>query len=173
MPANHLVATFLQALLDETLENRAHSTGIHAALHRPGREAADDVALEEDEDQQHGECGEQRGRHADVEFVGVGGRDRPQADLDGSAFSGYRFPPEVIVLAVRWYLRYKLSYRDVAELLAERGIDLDHVTVWRWVQCFTPLLISVYGCSTCMHSEVHACWRPPVKVYPGPVIHPC
>jgi transposase, IS6 family len=47
----------------------------------------------------------------------------------------------VIILAVRWYLRYGLSYRDVEELLAERGIAVDHVTVYRWVQRFTPLLI--------------------------------
>jgi transposase-like protein len=53
---------------------------------------------------------------------------------------GSRFPPEIIVLAVRWYLRYGLSYRDVAELMAERGIEVDHVTVYRWVQRFTPLL---------------------------------
>jgi DDE domain len=57
-----------------------------------------------------------------------------------SAFAGFRFPSEVIVLAVRWYLRFGLSYRDVEELLAERGIDVDHVTVHRWVQRFTPLL---------------------------------
>jgi transposase, IS6 family len=48
----------------------------------------------------------------------------------------------VIVVAVRWYLRYSLSYRDVEELLAERGVDVDHVTVYRWVQRFTPLLIA-------------------------------
>jgi transposase-like protein len=53
-----------------------------------------------------------------------------------SAFAGYRFPPEVIALAVRWYLRFGLSYRDVEELLAERGIEVDHVTVYRWVQRF-------------------------------------
>ena len=53
-----------------------------------------------------------------------------------SAFKGFRFPAEVIVLAVRWYLRYKLTYRDVEELLAERGVDVDHVTIWRWVQRF-------------------------------------
>jgi transposase-like protein len=47
----------------------------------------------------------------------------------------------VIILAVRWYLRYGLSYRDVEELLAERGIAVDHVTIYRWVQRFTPLLI--------------------------------
>jgi len=46
----------------------------------------------------------------------------------------------VIVMAVRWYLRYGLSYRDVEELLAERGIEVDHVTVYRWVQRFAPLL---------------------------------
>ena len=42
-------------------------------------------------------------------------------------------------MAVRWYLRYGLSYRDVEELLAERGIDVDHVTLYRWVQRFSPL----------------------------------
>jgi transposase, IS6 family len=57
-----------------------------------------------------------------------------------SAFAGFRFPPEVIVLAVRWYLRFGMSYRDVEELLAERGIDVDHVTVHRWVRRFAPLL---------------------------------
>jgi IS6 family transposase len=46
----------------------------------------------------------------------------------------------VIVVAVRWYLRFNLSYRDVEELLAERGVEVDHVTVYRWVQRFTPLL---------------------------------
>jgi transposase-like protein len=45
------------------------------------------------------------------------------------------------MVAVRWYLRYQLSYRDVEELLAERGIEVDHVTIYRWVQRFTPLLI--------------------------------
>src|SRR6266498_601994 len=55
-----------------------------------------------------------------------------------SAFAGFCFPPDVIVLAVRWYLRFGLSYRDVEELLAERGVEVDHVTVYRWVQRFAP-----------------------------------
>ena len=59
--------------------------------------------------------------------------------VDRSAFAGFRFPSEVITVAVRWYLRYCLSYRDVEELLAERGVEVDHVTVYRWVQRFTPL----------------------------------
>jgi len=49
-----------------------------------------------------------------------------------SVFAGFRFPREVILVAVRWYLRYGLSYRDVEELLAERGVDVDHVTIYRW-----------------------------------------
>jgi IS6 family transposase len=62
----------------------------------------------------------------------------PLRSAPPSAFAGYRFPPEVITLAVRWYLRFGLSYRDVEELLAERGIEVDHVTVYRWVQRIVP-----------------------------------
>lgn len=61
--------------------------------------------------------------------------------VDHSPFAGCRFPPEVVMLAVRWYLRYGMSLRDVEELLIERGIDADHVRIHRWVQRFTPLLI--------------------------------
>src|SRR5271168_412845 len=49
-----------------------------------------------------------------------------------------QFEPEVILMAVGWYLRFSLSYRDVEELLAERGLHADHVTVWRWVQRYGP-----------------------------------
>src|SRR5437588_5371094 len=65
---------------------------------------------------------------------------RPIVPVPPSAFKGFRFPPEVIVLAVRWYLRFGLSYRDAEELLTGRGIEVDHVSVYRWVQRFTPLL---------------------------------
>jgi transposase-like protein len=67
-----------------------------------------------------------------------------------SAFAGFRFPPEVIVVAVRWYLRFNLSYRDVEELLVERGVEVDHVTVFRWVQRFSPLLAD--AARFCRHS---------------------
>jgi transposase-like protein len=70
--------------------------------------------------------------------------------LPRSAFTGFRFPPEVILIAARWYLRYGLSYRDLEELLAERGIEVDHVTLFRWVQRFTPLLID--AARPCRHS---------------------
>src|SRR5712664_3565312 len=48
--------------------------------------------------------------------------------------------PGLILCAVRWYLRYSLSFRDVVELLVERGLKTDHTTVWRWVQCYAPEL---------------------------------
>src|SRR5437764_12240947 len=67
-------------------------------------------------------------------------RSRLVSALPCSGFKGFRLRPEIIVLAVRWYLRFGLSYRDVEELLAERGVEVDHVTVYRWVQRFTPLL---------------------------------
>jgi transposase-like protein len=67
-----------------------------------------------------------------------------------STFAGFRFPPEVIVVAVRWYLRFSLSYRDVEELLTERGVEVDHVTIYRWVLRFTPLLAD--AARPCRHS---------------------
>jgi len=73
-----------------------------------------------------------------------------RSPVESASFAGYRFPPEVILLAVRWYLRYGLSYRDVEELLAERGIEVDHVTIYRWVQKFTPLLIN--AARPCRHA---------------------
>ena len=74
-----------------------------------------------------------------------------------SAFAGFRFPPDVIVVAVRWYLRFGLSYRDLEELLAERGIEVDHVTVYRWAQRFTPLLAE--AARPCRHAvEIAGLW---------------
>ena len=67
-----------------------------------------------------------------------------------SAFASFRFPPEVLMLAVRWYLRFGLSYRDLEELLLERGVEVDHVTLFRWVQRFTPRLIDAAG--PCRHA---------------------
>jgi transposase-like protein len=77
-------------------------------------------------------------------WIAAGRQTDPVASSGSSSssvFAGFRFPREVISLAVRWYLRYGLSYRDVEELLAERGIMVDHVTIYRWVQRFTPEFI--------------------------------
>jgi len=55
-------------------------------------------------------------------------------------FKGRQFPGEVIMLCVRWYLRYPLAYEHVAELLAERGVEVDPSCIWRWVQVYAPEL---------------------------------
>ena len=73
-----------------------------------------------------------------------------------SAFAGFRLPPDVIVLAVRWYLRFGLSYRDVEELLTERGVEVDHVTIYRWVLRFTPLLAD--AARPCRHAAGSRWW---------------
>jgi len=54
-------------------------------------------------------------------------------------FTGRHFDRLLIIQAVRWYITYKLSYRDVCELMAERGLTLVHTTVMRWVQCYVPV----------------------------------
>src|SRR6476619_3284272 len=56
-----------------------------------------------------------------------------------SAFSRHRLPDDVIALAVRWDARFRLSYGDVAEWLAERGFSVDRTAIYRWVQRFLPL----------------------------------
>ena len=53
-------------------------------------------------------------------------------------FKGRHFDQEIVVLCVRWYLSFKLSYRDLVAMMAERGIDLAHTTILRWVQHYTP-----------------------------------
>ncbi len=53
-------------------------------------------------------------------------------------YRGRKFPSETIELCVRWYLTYRLSYRDLVEMLAERGIVVSHTTIYRWVQQYVP-----------------------------------
>jgi len=61
-------------------------------------------------------------------------RERP------TLFKRRHFEAEIIVLCVRWYLRYPLSFRQLEEILAERNLSIDHVTIWRWVQRYAPEL---------------------------------
>jgi transposase-like protein len=56
-------------------------------------------------------------------------------------FAGRHFDREVILLCVRWYLRYKLSFRDLVEMMAERGLQLAHTIILRWVRRYTPEFI--------------------------------
>ncbi|MGR5230588.1 IS6 family transposase [Photobacterium damselae] len=55
-------------------------------------------------------------------------------------FTGYHFPSDIILQAVRYYVAYKLSYRDIEEIFSERGIRIDHATINRWVIRFAPLI---------------------------------
>ena len=53
-------------------------------------------------------------------------------------FQKWHFAAEIIVTCVRWYLRFSLSLRDIEELMAERGLCVDHTTIWRWTQTYAP-----------------------------------
>ena len=55
-------------------------------------------------------------------------------------FKGRHFEAEIIVLCVRWYLSFGLSFRNLEEMMAERNLKVDHVTIWRWVQHHAPEL---------------------------------
>jgi len=55
-------------------------------------------------------------------------------------FKGCHFPTEVVLMSIRWYVAYPLSYRHVEELMEKRGIQLDHATVNRWVVKYSPAL---------------------------------
>src|SRR5438270_9904656 len=61
-------------------------------------------------------------------------RDRP------ALFKVRHFEPEIIILCVRRYLRYALSLRNLEEIMTERNVHVDHVTIWRWIQCYVPEL---------------------------------
>src|SRR5260370_36754183 len=55
-------------------------------------------------------------------------------------FKWRHFQAEIILLCVRWYLLYPLSYRDLEEIMRERGLHVDHITIYSWVQCYAPEL---------------------------------
>jgi transposase, IS6 family len=55
-------------------------------------------------------------------------------------FKWRHYQPEIILLCVRWYLRYALSYSDIEEMMRERGLSVDHTTIYRWVQAYAPEL---------------------------------
>ena len=59
-------------------------------------------------------------------------------------FKGHRFEKEIILTGVRWYLAYPLSYRHLEEMLEERGIEVDHSNLYRWVQKFTLVLEATF-----------------------------
>jgi transposase, IS6 family len=58
--------------------------------------------------------------------------------IEQNPFKWRHFQADIILLCVRWYLRYALSYRDVEEMMLERGLHVDHTTIYRWVQRYAP-----------------------------------
>jgi IS6 family transposase len=58
--------------------------------------------------------------------------------LNSSPFKWHHYAPDVILLCVRWYCRYQLSYHDLEEMMRERGLSIDHVTIFRWAQRYAP-----------------------------------
>ncbi|MGF6508304.1 transposase-like protein [Paraburkholderia sp. 32] len=93
-----------------------------------------------------GRAGDGSGASSEVDSVRLGPSQphpsimRKLKSVD-DLFSGRHFNREVIIQCVRWYLRYKLSLRDLVEMMAERGLSLVHTTIMRWVKRFTPEFI--------------------------------
>ena len=77
-----------------------------------------------------------RGFKTRSEFLDHTGKSMPITPAN--PFKGRQYSGEVILLAVRWYLRYPLAYEHVAEMLAERGLEVDASCIWRWVQAYAP-----------------------------------
>ena len=71
-------------------------------------------------------------------------------------YRGRRFQPEIIELCVRWYLTYRLSYRDLVEMMAERGVTVSHTTILRWVLRYVPEFERRWSCYA---KPVHSSWR--------------
>jgi IS6 family transposase len=59
-------------------------------------------------------------------------------ELHMNPFKGRHFQRDIILWAVRWYCKYGISYRELQEMLAERGVNVDHSTIYRWVQRYAP-----------------------------------
>lgn len=74
------------------------------------------------------------------------------------AFRGRLFQKEIVLWAVHWYCKYGISYRELEEMLLERGVQVDHTTIYRWVQCYAPEIekrLRWY----CRHPEACSSWR--------------
>src|SRR4028119_1654377 len=65
-------------------------------------------------------------------------RCRAAAVKQGGSFKGRQFTADVILWAVRWYLMFPISYRDLELMLADRGVNVDHTTIFRWIQAYAP-----------------------------------
>ena len=84
-------------------------------------------------------------------------REPARARTRPAIFKWRQTAPELILCAVRWYLRYSLSLRDVEESFAERGLAADHTTIWRWVQRYGPELETAAAPSAQVDQQILAC----------------
>lgn len=73
-----------------------------------------------------------------------------------SSFKWRHYAPDVILLSVRWYCRYALSYRDLEEMMRERGLPVDHTTIYRWVQRYAPEMVVLQKIRTTQYIEADA-----------------
>ena len=73
------------------------------------------------------------------------------------SFSGKQFPKDIILMAVRWYVAYPLSYRNIEELMDERNVKVDHATLNRWVVEYSPQLENEFRKR--YKSKIHSSWR--------------
>jgi transposase-like protein len=72
------------------------------------------------------------------------------------SFSGRHFPKDIILMSIRWYLSYSLSYREIEELLQERNIKIDHATLQRWVVKYSPQLLAEFNKKK---RKINSSWR--------------
>ena len=77
-------------------------------------------------------------------------------------FKGKQFQKDVIIVAVGYYLRYNLSYREVQELLYDRGINVCHTTIYRWVQEYSKSSI-IFGRRKIDNPSIHGKWTKPIS----------
>ena len=77
--------------------------------------------------------------------------------ISASPFKWRHFEGQIILLCVRWYLRYCLSYRDLEEIMAERGLKVGHTTIYRWVQQYAPELEK--RCKPHLKQTNGSCWN--------------
>ena len=76
----------------------------------------------------------------------------------GGEFKWRHFAGELILLCVRWYCKYGISYRDLEEMMAERGVAVDHTTLYRWVQRYAPELEKRLRCKDYDGASVTHSW---------------
>lgn len=77
------------------------------------------------------------------------------------SFKGRQFTAEVILWAVRWYLMFPISYRDLELMLQDRGVSVDHTTVFRWIQAYAPAIERRSG-RICSRVTAHGGWTRPM-----------